>query len=160
MKKRPMMPLMNAIGVKTTMLVRVEAATATATSAVPLIAASSGVIPRCTSRLMFSMMTIAFVTSVPIEIPRARSDITLSVNPDRSMRKNVAITDTGIESAATTVCCQLWRKTRRRRAVSTIPIMTFVSTSLTEARTKGAKSLVIVISISSSRTARSSSRAR
>ena len=94
---------------------------------------------------MFSMMTIEFVTSVPIEMPSASSDITLSEKPDCSMRRKVAMTEMGIERAATTVCCQLCRKMRRRSAVSRMPIMTFESTSLTAARTKGAVSFVIVI---------------
>ena len=99
-KNWPMMPLMKAIGVNTTTLVRVEASTATPTSAVPLAAASRGSTPSCTRREIFSNTTIELVTSVPIEMPRAISDITFRVKPLDSISRNEAITETGMAKAA------------------------------------------------------------
>jgi len=153
------MPLMKAIGVKTTMFVRVDAMTATPTSPVPRTAASWGSMPSCTSRLIFSITTIELVTSVPIEMPSAMSVMILSEKPLPSMRRKVATTEAGIDMAATIVCRQSCRKTRSSIDVSMMPIRMFLSTSEIDSSVKIAELLVISTSMSGSMICSSSSRA-
>ena len=88
-KNWPARLVMEAIGKNTTMLVRVEAITATAISEVPLPAASRRFCPICLNRNMFSSTTTELVTSMPTAVDSPIRVMMFRVNPDIWSNKKV-----------------------------------------------------------------------
>ena len=90
-KKRPMMPLMNAIGTNTATIANVVAITARPISSVPSRAAVAWSLPMPRWRTMFSRTTIASSISRPMHSDSAISVRKLSVKPNAYSAMNVAI---------------------------------------------------------------------
>ena len=74
LKKRPTIPLMNAVGRNTAISVNVVAITARPISSAASMAASYGVLPMRRWRSIFSISTMASSTSTPITSVSASSD--------------------------------------------------------------------------------------
>ena len=94
-KKRPMMPLMNAIGTNTATIANVVAITARPISSVPSRAAVTWSLPMPRWRTMFSRTTIASSIRRPMHSDSAISVRKLSVKPNAYSAMNVAITAIG-----------------------------------------------------------------
>ncbi len=75
----PLSPDTKTSGRKTATVVNVEAMTAVPTSAAPKTAASRGLWPSSMCRVMFSRMTMALSTTMPMAMLRLISETTLMV---------------------------------------------------------------------------------
>ena len=89
---------------------------------------------------MFSMTTIELVTSVPTEVPSARSVNMLKVKPHSSIAQKETTMETGIEITTMMVDRTSWRNAKRISAVSTTPRKMLFQASSTEARMKAPES--------------------
>ena len=94
-KKRPTMPLMNAIGTNTATIAKVVAITARPISSVPPARAVTWSLPCPRWRTMFSRTTIASSISRPMHSDSAISVRKFSVKPNAFSAMNVAITAIG-----------------------------------------------------------------
>jgi hypothetical protein len=94
-KMMPVTPVVKVTGTNTATIVRVIASTESATSAVPRLAACTGVSP-CSSRwMMFSRTTIASSITRPTETEIASSVMMLSDRPNSAMPAKVPRMITG-----------------------------------------------------------------
>ena len=116
-KKRPMMPLMNAIGTNTATIANVVAITARPISSVPSRAAVLWSLPMPRWRTMFSRTTMASSMRRPMHSDSAISVRKLSVKPNAYSAMNVAITAIGSVRPVMIVLRQLCRN---RNTISTV----------------------------------------
>ncbi len=116
-------PLTNASGVKTTMLVMVAAITGLLTSVAPLYEASIGGSPISMCRLIFSRTTMASSTNRPT--PRASPPrvMIFSVNLPKWRSTNVAMIEMGMEWAMINVLVPLPIKMRITATAKRAPII-------------------------------------
>ena len=103
---------MKATGTKTATTARVTASTASAISAVPFSAATSGLSPCSRWRTMFSMTTMASSMSRPMERVSASMVTMLKVKPSAFITANVPMMAVGSATADTSVERTLRRKMR------------------------------------------------
>jgi len=117
----PDIPCTKTKGRKTTTVVRVLAMIAAVTSPLPSIAAGSAPWPSSRRRKMFSRTTIALSTSMPT--PRARPPrvMRLRVNPAKYSSAMVAMMETGMAVAMTSVLRTFRRKKSRTSMVRMPP---------------------------------------
>jgi hypothetical protein len=120
-KKRPMRPLMNAIGTNTATIANVVAITARPISSVPSRAAAWWFLPIPRWRTMFSRTTIASSIRRPMHSDSAISVRKLSVNPNAYSAMNVAITAIGSVSPVMIVLRQLCRNRKTMNTVRSPP---------------------------------------
>jgi hypothetical protein len=135
-KKRPMMPLMKATGMKTAMTEKVVASTASPISLVPSRAAVTWSSPCSRCRTMFSRTTIASSISSPMASDSAISVIMFKVMPANRITMNAEITEIGRVSPVMTVDRQELRKMNTMKTVSSPPMMSVSWTSATDSRMK------------------------
>ena len=118
----PATPCTNTSGKNTATVVSVDATTAMLTSRVPVMAACSTPSPRSRALAMLSSTTMESSTTMPVASARPARDMTLRLSPNRSMKKKVAMMDTGKESPITNVLQPSRRKKKMIRIDSTPPI--------------------------------------
>jgi hypothetical protein len=114
-KKRPTMPVMNAVGRNTAISVNVVAMTARPISSAASIAASYGRLPSRRWRMMFSISTMASSTRMPTTSDSEISVTPLSVKPRRYIAAKVGMAASGSAAAATSVA----RQSRRNSHTTT-----------------------------------------
>jgi hypothetical protein len=120
-KKLPAMPLRNAIGRKTATVVSVDDATAVVISRAPVYAATIGRSPSDTWRLTFSSTTIESSTTRPMATiipPRVRM---FRVMPCHHSTISATSSDSGIETAATSVARPLRRNAKMTSTANSAP---------------------------------------
>ena len=110
-KKRPGMPPMNRMGVKTATSDRLIDRTVKPTSRAPRSAASFCDIPASMWREVFSTTTTASSTTNPVAIVKAMSDRMSSVKPARYMIPKEPMIETGTAMLGTSVA----RTSRRKK---------------------------------------------
>jgi len=111
------MPVRNTIGRKTATVASVEEVTAVVISRAPVYAATIGLSPSATCRLMFSSTTIASSTTRPMATimpPRVRM---FRVMPCHHSTSSAASSESGIETPATIVALPL-RRNRKMTAMA------------------------------------------
>ena len=106
----PVIPLMNAVGMKTDNSTRTSPTTGPCNSTMAFSALWRGVsFPFWTSRAQSSTTTIASSTTIAMASTRPKSVSVLRENPSSFMTANVAISDTGIAIIGMITARQLWR---------------------------------------------------
>ena len=128
----PATPSTNTIGTNTDTVVIVLAVTACPTSPAPTRAASMMSSPSSRFRWIDSSTTIELSTSRPIPRVRPPSDMMLSEMPETYIKKNVAITEIGMDSPMISVVAKLRRKNIRTAMASVPPSTAVMSTSRTD----------------------------
>src|SRR3990172_11410413 len=103
---------MKTNGKNTATMVKVDAATASPTSAEPKIAASLGRAPLSTWREIFSRITIASSTTIPTAIERDDNEMMLIVLPEKYKYINAPIKETGNVSTIINVARHCLRKSK------------------------------------------------
>ena len=144
----PAMPCTNTSGRNTAIVVKVDATTAMLTSRVPVMAASRMPSPRSRAFAIDSSTTIESSTTRPVASARPPSDITLRLRPSWSMKKNVAMIDTGSDRPTTNVLQPSRRNRKMIRIASAPPITASIFTSLIAWRMKSDWSSMVVSSMS------------
>ena len=142
-KRRPIMPGIMRIGMKTAMSEMLIERTVKPISAAPRRAASIGFKPFSMCLVMFSITTIASSTTNPVAIASAISDRLSRLYPQRYMTPNVAISETGTETLGMNVAHPLRRKTNTTRMTSRIEMIMLDSALATEARIVMVRSMSI-----------------
>ena len=123
-KNCPVMPVIKAIGKKTTTSHNVMAIAAMPISVRPSSAAMRASFPICICRCMFSRTTIESSTSMPIQSAMPISDIMLKVNPAMYITKKVLIKEVGMATITATVERQPRRKKNKTKLVVISPSTT------------------------------------
>ena len=108
------------MGTNTHTVVSVEAVTAIPTILVPLSEASAVDIPSFRNRSILSRTTIELSTSIPMPSASPPRDIILSDTSKLYIRKNVAITDIGMERPTISVLFR-FRRNRYRIIIASTP---------------------------------------
>ena len=150
----PATPSTNTSGRNTATVVSVDATTAMLTSCVPAMAACSTPSPRSRAFAMLSSTTIESSTTRPVARARPPSDITFRLSPNWSMKKNVAMSEIGSDSAMTNVLQPSRRKKKMIRMASRPPSMASNSTSASASSMNTDWSSTVVSTASAGRFAR------
>ena len=119
------------------------------TSRAPFIAASNGFIPASTCRMMFSSTTMVSSTTNPLAIVRAMSERLFSEKPARYMTVKVPTSETGTEMAEMAVARKLRKNRKTTRMTSATEMMRVNSTSASELRIVGVRSMTTLTSMAS-----------
>ena len=120
-KNLPTIPVMNAVGRKTAISVKVVAITARPISSAASIAAWNGVLPICRWRMMFSISTMASSTRMPITSDSESSVTTLIAKPKMYITPKVGMIESGKAVAETKVARQSRRKNQTTSTASSAP---------------------------------------
>ena len=152
---RPTMPPIRRIGMNTAISDRLIDTTVKPTSRAPFSAASRGAIPPSIWRETFSSTTIASSTTNPVAIVSAISERLLRLNPQRYMTPNVPINDTGTATLGISAARALRRNRNTTRITSDTAMISVRSTSRSDARIDGVRSIITCMSIASGIEARS-----
>jgi len=132
----PIRPPTKATGRKTETIVSDMAMTGSATSAVPWLDASLGVLPISMWRKMFSRTTMASSMIRPTERVMANSDTMLMVIPRAAITANVPSRMMGRPATVTRVLRRLRKKANTTRDAARAPISSSRIASLNVSRTK------------------------
>ena len=146
-KSRPMIPPMKRIGMKTATSDTLMETTVKATSRAPTSAASIGAMPFSMWRDTFSSTTIASSTTKPVAIVSAINDRLFRLNPARYMTPNVPISDTGTATLGMSAARTLRRNRNTTTITSVMAMMSVRSTSRSDARIPGVRSIITFMSI-------------
>jgi len=119
-KNRPIIPFINATGIKITTMAKVVADTARPISDVAKKDASRGLIPCSICLWIFSMTIIASSMSMPMDRERASMDMLLKVKPKAFMIAKVEMTDAGMARALIKVVLTFLRN-KRTASIAKIP---------------------------------------
>ena len=157
-KRRPTIPPMKRIGMKTATSDTLMETTVNATSRAPSSAASKGSIPFSIWRETFSRTTIASSTTNPVAMVSAMSERLFRLNPRMYIAANVPMSEIGTATAGISVARPLRRKTNTTRITSATEIMSVRSTSCSEARMVLVRSSITCRSMLAGMDARSSGR--
>ena len=141
------MPPMSRIGMKTAISDRLIDSTVKPTSRAPRSAASYGAMPSSMWRVMFSSTTIASSTTKPVAIVSAISERLLRLKPARYMAPKVPTSDTGTATVGISVARPLRRNRNTTRITSTTAMTSVRSTSRSDARIVGVRSIATPRSI-------------
>jgi len=156
---RPVMPGMNAVGMKTADSTSATPTTGPDTSSIALKAASRGDIPWSMWCSTASTTTMASSTTRPMASTRPNSDSVLIENPSIGNSMNVPTSETGTASSGIRVARKPWRKMKTTMITSAIasksvltiswmPALTarVVSSAVTYSRSCGNRALASSIS--------------
>ena len=116
--RRPTMPPIIRIGMKTAISEMLIDRTVKPISSAPLSAACIGFMPFSMWRVMFSITTMASSTTNPVAMVSAISERLSSVYPSRYIAPNVAMSETGTETLGMNVDQPLRRKTNTTKITS------------------------------------------
>ena len=133
-KRRPTMPPIKRIGMKTATSEMLIEKTVNPISRAPCNAAANGRIPFSMWRAMFSMTTMASSTTKPLAMLSAMSERLSMLKPNRYITANVPMSDTGTATAGISVARALLRKIKTTATTRQIERINVISTSRTEAR--------------------------
>ena len=152
---RPTIPPISRIGMKTAISDTLIESTVKPTSRAPLRAASRGDMPCSMCLDTFSSTTIASSTTKPVAIVSDISDRLLRLNPARYMTPNVPISDTGTATLGISAARTLRRNRNTTRMTSATAMTSVRSTSRSDARMPGVRSIITFMSIAAEIDARS-----
>ena len=135
-KNVPVMPLMNAVGIKTEQRTSAIATNAPPTSVIALRAASRGLRPLSMWCSIASTTTMASSTTIPIARTTPKSETLLIENPKADIAAKVPINETGIAMSGMSAARQVWRKTSTTRTTSAIASKSVFCASWIDSRTE------------------------
>jgi len=143
-KRRPTMPPMKKIGMKTATREMLMDTTVKATSLAPSLAASRGDKPVSMCRATFSSTTMASSTTNPVAMVSAMSERLSREAPSRYMTAKEPTSEATVAAAGMSVARALPKKTKTTRMTSTQEAPSVHSTSAREARMGGVRSISTV----------------
>ncbi len=123
---------MNADGRNTAVSTSAIAISAVPTSSMVRRAASRGFMPSAILRSTFSTTTIASSTTMPTASTNPNSERLFRVKPNRLMKKNAPISETGMATIGMTAARQVCRNMMMTSTTSRTASMIVVTTSLTD----------------------------
>ena len=144
-KRRPTMPAMRRIGIKTAISDMLMDKMVKPISFEPWNAAFIGAMPASRRREMFSITTIASSTTKPVEMVSAISERLSMLKPNKYMTAKVPMREAGTATVGMSVARQLRKKTKTTRITRMTERMSVLSTSLTEARMVVVRSRTMVV---------------
>ena len=137
LKNWPVIPLMNAQGIKTAHKTKATAMTGPVTSVMAFRAASRGESPSCSQRSTFSTTTIASSTTMPMASTKPNSDRLFKLKPRAAIAANVPTTATGTAIRGMRVARHVCKNINTTSATRMIASLRVLKTSMMESLIKG-----------------------